>query len=378
LIGEEARKERTGRVTTQVPVDVATYLMNEKREQLRQIEVRDKVSLVIVPNPHMHTPAYALRRIRDDEKELPENSTVSYQLAEQPVVEDESIGTRDKKPIGETPLVPSIVPTATAPIIPMPVPAPPPVAATPVPVPEVPQVGALVRLWRWLFGSGASSTSATASAEVSASPPANRDRPQRDSRHDRYRSGGDRNRMHGDRDRGDRDRNVRREGAGRDPRRDGRPPSRPDSARNGGQQPAQRSDQAPRPEAMQRSDVPREQTPRNEQAQRVDNPRPDAARPDAARPDAARPEGSDRNERGGERGGRSRRRRGRGRGPRDGGEGSVNGNGSGSSLTGEGNTGGDIAPRVADPAPASTGSDGKYVVWSSAPSDVPRPGPEEH
>jgi ribonuclease E len=407
LIGEEARKERTGRVTTQVPVDVATYLMNEKREQLRQIEVRDKVSLVIVPNPHMHTPAYALRRIRDDEKELPENSTVSYQLAEQPVVEDESIGTRDKKPVGETPLVPSIVPTATAPIIPMPVPAPAPVAATPVPVPEVPQVGALVRLWRWLFGSGTSSTSATASAEVSASPPANRDRPQRESRHDRYRSGGgDRNRMHGDRDRGDRDRNVRREGGGRDPRRDGRPPSRPDSARNGGgQPPAQRSDQAPRPEATQRSDVPREQTPRNEQAQRVDNPRPDAARPDAARPDGARPEGNDRNERGGERGGRSRRRRGRGRGPRDGGESSVNGNGSAnpnpnpaaSSLTGEGNTGGDsraavdssqdraaapfrepVAPRVADPAPASTGSDGKYVVWSSAPSDVPRPGPEEH
>ena len=39
---------------------------------------------MIVPNPHLQTPAYTLRRIRDDEKELPENTTVSYQLAEQP------------------------------------------------------------------------------------------------------------------------------------------------------------------------------------------------------------------------------------------------------------------------------------------------------
>ena len=123
LIGEEARKERTGRVIAQVPVDVATYLMNEKREQLNQIESRDKVSLVIVPNPHMQTPAYTLRRVRDDEKELPENSTVSYQLADQPSVDDSNIGNRDKKPPGDVPLVPSILPASTAPIVPMPVPA---------------------------------------------------------------------------------------------------------------------------------------------------------------------------------------------------------------------------------------------------------------
>ena len=123
LIGEEARKERTGRVIAQVPVDVATYLINEKRDWLNQIEQRDKVSLVIVPNPHMQTPAYSLRRIRDDEKELPENTTVSYQLADQPSVDDSNIGNRDKKPQGDAPLVPSILPASAAPIIPMPVPA---------------------------------------------------------------------------------------------------------------------------------------------------------------------------------------------------------------------------------------------------------------
>src|ERR1700674_4142173 len=95
LIGEEARKERTGRVIAQVPVDIATYLMNEKRDWLNQIETRDKVSLVIVPNQHMQTPAYTLRRIRDDEKELPENNTVSFRIVGQPGINVSTIGNPD-------------------------------------------------------------------------------------------------------------------------------------------------------------------------------------------------------------------------------------------------------------------------------------------
>src|SRR5258707_496099 len=184
LIGEEARKERTGRVIAQVPVDVATYLINEKRDWLNQIEQRDKVSLVIVPNPHMQTPAYVLRRIRDDEKELPENTTVSYQLADQPSLDDSNIGNRDKKPQGDLPLVPSILPASAAPIIPMPEPA-----AAPAPVPAAvaaPQAGVFVRLWRWLFGGG---TSTATPPPPSSSTPTQPERPSgRDARHERYRS----------------------------------------------------------------------------------------------------------------------------------------------------------------------------------------------
>jgi ribonuclease E len=382
LIGEEARKERTGRVITQVPVDVATYLMNEKRDWLNQIESRDKVSLVIVPNPHMQTPAYSLRRIRDDEKELPENTTVSYQLPDQPIVDDSNIGNRDKKPQGDVPLVPSILPASAAPIIPMPVPEPAPVA---VAAPAVPQVGIFVRLWRWLFGGGAA-----AEAAPTAAPQGPRERPaHRDARHDRFRSpGGDRDR---NRDRPDRDRNrdVRRDGP-REPRRDARPrgenrseplPRRPDST------PPDRGPAAPR----------------------SDGPRPEGPRPEAPRPDAAAqpPRGGETGaaERSGsERGGRSRRRRGRGR--RDGAENPANGAASGPSQgsspapTGVGNESPPTfeAPREQpppiasappppppprDPAPASspaesTGTDSsKYVVWSSAPSDVPRSGPDD-
>jgi ribonuclease E len=417
LIGEEARKERTGRVIAQVPVDVATYLINEKREWLSQIESRDKVSLVIVPNPHMQTPAYTLRRIRDDEKELPENTTVSYQLAEQPGVDDSNIGNRDKKPQGDVPLVPSILPASAAPVIPMPIPVPSPEPPPPV---AAPQAGALVRFWRWLFGSG---TSAAAKTEPAPSTHTQRDRPaHRDARHDRYRSGGDRDRNR-DRDRGDRDRNrdARRDGP-RDPRRDGRPrgesrgdsaPRRPDAA------PAERSAAGPHPEAQRTDPASRQEQPqRADQAPRTDqpprqDPRPrndSQARGGEPRSGDAGPNGERSGGERGERGGRSRRRRGRG-GRREGGENAANGNGGSQSAgpgmnprsgqgsetgpgpgsasgTGEGNPGGGSAasfeaPRERPAAPeiapaASTGTDNKYVVWSSSPSDVPRPGGDDH
>ncbi len=216
LIGEEARKERTGRVIAQVPVDVATYLINEKRDWLNQIESRDKVSLVIVPNPHMQTPAYTLRRIRDDEKELLDNPAASYQLAETPTIDDSNVGNRDKKPQGEAPLVPSILPASAAPIVPPPAAPAAPAAAA---VSDAPTLGVFARLWIWLFGTKKPAESA-APAAVASSP--HRERPaHREARQDRFRS---RDR---ERDRGDRNRDGRRDGprdARRDePRRDNRP-----------------------------------------------------------------------------------------------------------------------------------------------------------
>ena len=258
LIGEEARKEKTGRVIAQVPVDVSTYLMNEKRDWLNQIEQRDKVSLVIVPNPNMQTPAYTLRRIRDDEKELPENNTVSYQLADQPTIDDSNIGSRDKKPQSEAPLVPSITAT-TAPMIPMPVPeAPVAVAAVAAPAVDVAQEGALVRLWRWLFGTK------PAPAPVVAAPSATQSsRPsgQRDSRNDRPRGSGDRDRFR-DRDRG---RDGRRDGPGRDG--PGRDSSGRDSPGRDSQGSQRRISRAP----------PRPPSSRQRRPQRRAAPRPAAA-----------------------------------------------------------------------------------------------------
>ena len=399
LIGEEARKERTGRVIAQVPVDVATYLMNEKRDWLNQIESRDKVSLVIVPNPHMQTPAYTLRRIRDDEKELPENTTVSYQLADQPTLDDSNIGNRDKKPQGDVPLVPSILPASPAPVVPMPVQAP-----EPTPMAAAPNLGALVRFWRWLFGSG--TPASAASPVISTAPQVERDRPaHRDARHDRYRSGGadrDRNRERGDRDRS---RDVRRDGP-RDPRRDGRP--RGDHRNDAG--PRRPEDSPPERASGQRPDVARDlrpDQPRPEQPPRGDTQGRNEPRQGEAASGGERSGNSERtgnSDRTGERGGRSRRRRGRGR--RDGGDSSVKGSNAGQgSNTGPGSApatgeappdgGGSPAamapeaaqpprpppsaapPRDSDAAQSNTSGDNKYVVWSSAPVEAPRTGPDD-
>ncbi len=421
LIGEEARKERTGRVIAQVPVDVATYLINEKREWLNQIEARDKVSLIIVPNPHMETPAYSLRRIRDDEKELPENNTVSFQIVDQPGIDDANIGNRDKKPQGEAPLVPSLLSAAGAPAVPMPTPEPKEAAP---PAPQGPQLGIFERLRIWLFGSKPATPPPSRSSGE-----AQRDRPaHRDARQDRYRDRDrDRHRSRDSRDgRSDRPREPRRDEPRRDePRRDR--PRNPSSQRPEGARAEQsaRSEQAPRNDQPPRGEQPprNDQSARSDQAPRGDQPprNDQAPRNDQPRDGEQNADRGERNERG-ERGGRGRRRRGRGR--RDNGENPTNNNGGGSNgpappaapvNTTGGNVGGTAdffgeggrapgapaggapqggaaepereraaAPAPQTPAPAlpaappGGGGDGdKYVVWSSTPADVPRSGPDD-
>ncbi len=82
IIGEEARKERTAKVIAQLPVEVATYLLNEKRNWLQSLESRNDMQVVMVANPALETPHYQIRRVRDDQVELPENVGISYTLVE--------------------------------------------------------------------------------------------------------------------------------------------------------------------------------------------------------------------------------------------------------------------------------------------------------
>src|SRR5882757_5872093 len=115
LIGEELRKDRTSRVIAQVPVDVATYLFNEKREWLRELESKSEIELIIVPNENMQTPEYSIRRVRDDELELPENKQLSYLMPTAAVVTEPGAA-RDKKPPVEAPAVATLLPTTAAPV----------------------------------------------------------------------------------------------------------------------------------------------------------------------------------------------------------------------------------------------------------------------
>ena len=69
LLQEEAGKERTAEVRALVPVDVAAFLLNEKRSAVNEIETSGNVRVLIVPNPHLETPHFEVIRLRDDEIE---------------------------------------------------------------------------------------------------------------------------------------------------------------------------------------------------------------------------------------------------------------------------------------------------------------------
>ncbi len=146
LIGEEARKERSARIFVQVPVDVGTYLMNEKREWLNTIRERSDVNVIVIPNPNLQTPSYSIRRVRDDEAQLPENTTISYQMVEQEELLPETVATREKKTVAEAPAVPAVLPTTPAPLSVVP-----PVTTRDE---SASRPGIFIRLWRWLFGAG--------------------------------------------------------------------------------------------------------------------------------------------------------------------------------------------------------------------------------
>jgi ribonuclease E len=138
VIEEEAMKEKTARIIAQVPVDVATFLLNEKREILSEIEKRQKVSLLLVPNTALETPHYDVERIRMGETS-DEAKQYSYELATHKpdeILEALSSAATAAR-TREEPAVKSVAPVAPRPAV-----AP------------VQQPGLFVRLWRALFGKG--------------------------------------------------------------------------------------------------------------------------------------------------------------------------------------------------------------------------------
>jgi len=114
IIGEEARKERTAKVVAQLPVEVATYLLNEKRDWVQNLESREDTQVIMVANPALETPHYQVRRIRDDQVELPENTGLSYTLVDAPDEEELPPAMQEAKPI-ETAAIATATPITPAP-----------------------------------------------------------------------------------------------------------------------------------------------------------------------------------------------------------------------------------------------------------------------
>ncbi|AGF48458.1 ribonuclease E [Candidatus Kinetoplastibacterium oncopeltii TCC290E] len=84
LIQEEAMKEGTYIIHAQVPVDVATYLLNEKRNDINNIESQQKIKLILIPNKYLETPNYNIERLKQDDQKLEENKT-SFRMIDAPI-----------------------------------------------------------------------------------------------------------------------------------------------------------------------------------------------------------------------------------------------------------------------------------------------------
>jgi ribonuclease E len=117
IIQEEAMKENSATIHVQVPVDVAAFLLNEKRGEVLKIENRHRITVILVPNKHLETPHYKLERIKHDDPRL-EDAAASYSLAESAET-DMAYAKRQKeeqKPRQEA-VVKTITPAQPAPVV---------------------------------------------------------------------------------------------------------------------------------------------------------------------------------------------------------------------------------------------------------------------
>ncbi|HSQ80753.1 MAG TPA: Rne/Rng family ribonuclease, partial [Casimicrobiaceae bacterium] len=222
IIQEEAMKDNTAQIVAQVPVDVATFLLNEKRTEVLTVETRFKVNVLLVPNRHLETPNYSVERLRHDDLNQSEPLPPSFQMVEQPEEVDAARARKDeaKEPRQEA-VVKGITPAQPAPM---------PVETRPAPAPVPVEVAArhggswLGRMLQWFRTPPARPVEAQAPAPAPSAP----SRP-REQRPPRERDGSREGRPRGERGEGRREgqREGSREGQGR---RDER---RPDRERRG-------------------------------------------------------------------------------------------------------------------------------------------------
>jgi ribonuclease E len=321
IIQEEAMKDNSAQVVAQVPVDVATYLLNEKRFDLQTLESRLKVNVVLIPNMYLETPNYTVQRLKHDELNSGEPLPTSYKMVERPEAIDpvEAIK-QEANEVKQEAAVKGITPAQPAPIA-APKAEPAQTVAAPMSAPAAAKIGFFSRVMGF-FRSGEAPAAQPVKVEIS-------DTKKREERSERGDRGGrgerDRN-GRGDRNRGDRgdrkdrdnraDRGERKDDRQRD-NRDGRnaPKDELRKDQRDGKQRDQREPREPRDERKPQG----ERRERDNKDQRQAKPAPianadaPATTEDQAltqRPQGERQERTDRAERGErrERGGRNRDR----------------------------------------------------------------------
>lgn len=215
VLEEEAIKDNTWKILVKVPIDVATFLLNEKRTTIANVESRHKILIVIVPSPNLETPHYEVQRLRHSESDSDEKQA-SYEFSEPKEEVSVNVVKTEKKALSEEPAVKTVLPSAPKPSA--------AVAAIAEHSKEKP--GLLKRLFGSLFtpekSDGAETKEVTSETKDKDEPQAKRERPDRGERGERAQgaganrnSPGRRNRR-GNRSRRGRNSNQRRENSPQD------------------------------------------------------------------------------------------------------------------------------------------------------------------
>lgn len=111
LVEEEAKKEKSAEIRTVVPVTVGTFLLNEKRQAIADIEKRHKTRIVILPNAEMVTPHYQVIRLREgDLEEVEESYKISIQTSEEE--HEEALEARTQQAPAAKPSIQSLPPSS--------------------------------------------------------------------------------------------------------------------------------------------------------------------------------------------------------------------------------------------------------------------------
>ncbi len=262
LMEEEAQKESSKEIRAITPVPVATFLLNEKRNEISEIEQRNNIRLTILPNPSMETPHFEVQRIRAQD-ETGDDKEYSYQIAAE-ASKEEAVELMEpaKLPPIPKPAVENLPPQTQAPVPVEKAPEPAKESSSEQAAPKAKSEGMLKRLWRTLFAISEAPTTEPVAEPVKEKPAAPKSR--------------DGEKRSDNRNRNSRNRNRSSSNRNRDSSRDS---SRNDSSRN--KDNTQSRDDAGKSSSNQRNT--RNKTPRPEnkdQAERSSNKRTRTERPD--------------------------------------------------------------------------------------------------
>ena len=151
LMEEEAQKESSKEIRAITPVPVATFLLNEKRSEINEIEQRNNIRLTILPNPSMETPHFEVERIRAQD-EADKGKGYSYQIAaEVSKASPVELMEPSKLPPIPKPAVENLPPRTQAPAPLEKAPEPTKESNSDQAAPKAKSEGMLKRLWRTLF-----------------------------------------------------------------------------------------------------------------------------------------------------------------------------------------------------------------------------------